>query len=93
MTKAEELALKHFPKEDAKVFHSAFGILEFDKHAAERKAYQKGYEQSEKDLALTPEDVAKIFNKVRELQAKYPATEACFEEVAKWFNNLKGGKK
>ena len=42
---------------------------------------------------LTPEDVAKIFNKVRELQVKYPATEACFEEVAEWFNKLNEEKK
>lgn len=43
-------------------------------------------ENAARDYALSPEDVSKIFNKVRELQVKYPATEACFEEVAEWFN-------
>ena len=49
-------------------------------------AVKYGYLQAEKDLALTADDVASIFNKVRELQVRYPATEGCFQEVADWFN-------
>ena len=45
-----------------------------------------GYKQADKDLALTAADVAGIFSKVRELQARYPATEGCFQDVADWFN-------
>ena len=48
--RAETAALKVYPKEEGKVWHSAFGILEFDKNAPERTAYQAGYEQSEKDI-------------------------------------------
>ena len=56
--RAEAVALKSYPKEDGKMWHSAFGTFEFDKNAEARKACQKGYEQAEKDLALTWEDVA-----------------------------------
>ena len=48
--RAEQEALKAYPKEDGKVWHSAFGTLEFDKNAGARKAYQEGYEQAEKEL-------------------------------------------
>ena len=51
-----------------------------------RGFYQEGYEQAEKDLALTKDDVWRIFNLVRELQTKYPATEGCLQEVADIFN-------
>lgn len=58
MSKSAEAATKAYPKEYGKVWHSAFGTFEFDKNAPERIAYQQGYEQAEKDLALTWEDVA-----------------------------------
>ena len=49
--RSEIAALKAYPKEEGKVWSSAFGMFEFDKTAPERTAYQKGYEQAEKDLA------------------------------------------
>ena len=95
MTKAEERAFETYPKYLSDIVYTGDGKTweQFDCNATKREGYVKGYEQAEKDLALTPEDVSKIFNKVRELQVKYPATEACFEEVAEWFNNLKEEKK
>lgn len=51
--------------------------------------YKEGYEQAEKDLALTKDDVWCIFNLVRKLQTKYPATEGCLQEVADIFNEQK----
>ena len=48
--RAEIAALRAYPKEDEKVWHSAFGIFKFDKNAEARKAYQDGYEQAEKDI-------------------------------------------
>lgn len=51
-----------------------------------RRLFVKGYEQAEKDLALTKDDVWCIFNLVRDLQTKYPATEGCLQEVADIFN-------
>ena len=49
--RSEIAALKAYPKEEGKVWSSAFGMFEFDKTAPKRAAYQKGYEQAEKDLA------------------------------------------
>ena len=50
----------------------------------ERKVRQG---QPKKDFALTAGNVGLIFNKVRKLQVKYPATEWCYQEVADWFNS------
>ena len=58
--RAEERALKAYPKEDRKVWTSAFGTFEFDKNAPERRSFQEGYEQAEKDLALSIDDIKKI---------------------------------
>ena len=48
--RAEQAALKAYPKENGKVWSSAFGTFEFDRNAGERKGYQEGYEQAEKDI-------------------------------------------
>jgi len=48
--RAEEAALKAYPKEEGKVWSSAFGTIKFDKTAPERIAYRQGYSQAEKDL-------------------------------------------
>ena len=47
--RAEASARKAYPKEEGKIWNSAFGTFEFDKNAPERTAYQQGYEQAEKD--------------------------------------------
>lgn len=57
MTRAEEAAMKAYPKEEGKMWASAFGTFEFDRNASERKGFQEGYEQAEKDLALTINDL------------------------------------
>lgn len=49
-------------------------------------AYKAGYDQAEKDLALTADDVSRIFNLVRNHAVRYTATEACYPEVAEIFN-------
>lgn len=48
MTRAEQAALNAYPKEPSKIYQSYFGLLEFNKNAPERKAFQEGYEQAEK---------------------------------------------
>ena len=48
--KAEKAALRAYPKEEGKVWSSAFGTIEFDKTAPKRTAYQQGYDQAEKDI-------------------------------------------
>ena len=65
--------------------HTKMGVHIFDGSDIEQAAMD-GYEQAEKDLALTKDDVWCIFNLVRELQTKYPATEGCLQEVADIFN-------
>lgn len=54
-----------------------------------RDAFVAGYEQAVKDHSLTAEDVRIIFNKVRTEAVKWSATEACFPDVAEWFNKEK----
>ena len=55
--RAEQKALEAYPKvENGKIWTSTFGVIEVDKYAPERKAFQKGYEQAEKDLCFSPED-------------------------------------
>lgn len=49
MTRAEQAALKAYPNDERKVFHSAFGTLEIDKNAPYREGYVQGYKQSERD--------------------------------------------
>lgn len=77
--RAEDKALKRFP-------HVHYPFTPIDLSAYLREGYVEGYEQAKNDLALTANDVASIFNKVRELQVKYAATEGCLQEVADWFN-------
>lgn len=48
--RAEDAALRAYPKESGKIWSSAFGTFEFDRNAGERKGYQEGYKQAEKDL-------------------------------------------
>ena len=60
MTKAEIKALENYPVTDGKVWTSAFGTFEFDQNYGERLAFQKGYEQAEKDLTLTLEDIERL---------------------------------
>ena len=47
---------------------------------------EETYNECKENLALTKDDVWRIFNLVRELQTKYPATEGCLQEVADIFN-------
>ena len=84
MTKAEQRALEFLPS------HPNEGIERQRKRF--RQMYVAGYDKIMEDSKITHEDVGKIFSKVRELQVKYPATEACFEEVAEWFNTQRNGK-
>lgn len=56
--RSEEAALKAYPYQRAT--HFPDGFQEFDRNAVARTLFQEGYEQAEKDLALTWEDMAKI---------------------------------
>lgn len=80
MSKAEQAALKVYPKSE--------GIREL-KGLSARPIFIQGYEQAKKDYALTAEDIKVIFNEVRDTQNKYCSTEGCYQEVADWFNEQK----
>ena len=91
--RAEEAALKAYPKEEGKVWSSAFGIFEFDKTAPERTAYQKGYEQAEKDLALTLEDIQLIIRLNEEVMAEAGGKpKDYYKEVLRRFNAKRNEK-
>lgn len=65
MARAEVRAIEQYPIEDGKMWTSAFGTFEFDRNYGERQAFQKGYEQAEKDLlanAIDAEIVRDIHN-------------------------------
>lgn len=85
MSRAEQAAMKAYPEDwQAGYFDDPDEVRDDNEEA--REYFQQGYGQAEKDLALTADDVKNIFNKVRDKQVKYCATEGCYQEVADWFN-------
>lgn len=62
MTKAEEAAMRAYPPQfsSGKRYAKRVQSEMVDTHAPIRKIFLKGYEQAEKDLALTWEDIRKI---------------------------------
>lgn len=78
MTKAEEALNKAYPG-DAYYYIGSTG----------RRLFKEGYEQAEKDNALTPEDIKVIFYLVRKLQYKYSDISGCFEEALELFNKAR----
>ena len=89
MSKAEEFALKHFPVEMGLEPSWNDKPIEADTNRFNRRFAEMVYEWAEQELALTAEDVARIFNKVRQMQVMYSATDGCFQEVADWFNEMR----
>ena len=95
MTKAEEQALVAYPPRYAKciIFPETTGA---DINTLKREAYQEGYEQAEKDLALTWEDMDKIImasNIVADLhysrKSEMTSWKQYCEEVLKRFKEAK----
>jgi hypothetical protein len=60
MSKAEERALEKYPKKIEWVGNQWNGAP-FDVNSESRVAYKQGYEQAQKDLQLTWEEVLKRF--------------------------------
>lgn len=102
--RAEQAALKAYPKEDGKVWTSPFGMIEFDRNATGRKGFQEGYEQAEKDLALTWEDLQTINDLFLKVDAEnsaardddlieqdlpFPYGQHFYEEVLRRFREMK----
>ena len=59
MSKAEERALEAYPR----YIQATHLYGTYDLNKTEREGFRKGYEQAEKDLALTPEDI-KLITKI-----------------------------
>ena len=82
MDKASKVAVEKYPH----------GTFDGEIGDSLRAACAVGYMQAEKDLALIPEDMGVIFNLVRDLQSKYSATEGCYAEALRMFNEQRYGK-
>ena len=98
MSKAEERALEAFP---LKIDGDSRGS--YDLNVVKRIVYQQGYEQAEKDLELTWEDIRIILdaendilrecNSQKELVIKtYPKGEDYYGEILKRFKERKETK-
>jgi hypothetical protein len=88
MSKAEERALEVFPLE---IDGDSRGS--YDLNVVKRIVYQQGYEQAEKDLELTVEDIVHIIETYNELEfsrefATVTFNDTC-KEVLKRFKEIK----
>jgi hypothetical protein len=84
MSKAEERALEAFP---LNIYGDSRGS--YDLNVVKRIIYQQGYEQAEKDLELTWEDIKtidKLLNKCVDYSNPY-------QKVLKLFKDLKNNTK
>ena len=99
MSKAEDIALKKYPKKIEWVGNQWDGAP-FDVNSEKRFYYQQGYHQAEGDLELTWEDIRIILdaendilrecNSQKELVIKaYPRGEDYYGEVLKRFKEKK----
>ena len=99
MTKAEEAALKVYPVDMQPLVYQDLieqfgGKTEVDVNIYQRRFFQEGYEQAEKDLVLTAEDIRTIYELTEKVSnhsiwAKYSSgfwdkVLKLFKEVKKW---------
>ena len=99
MSKAEEKALEAYPKKIEWVGNQWDGAP-FDVNSKSRVAYEQGYQQAERDLELTWEDMAFIRVAFDALEANIhlgaikiqPMTKEYYEEVLKRFKDYKERK-
>lgn len=88
MTKAKEAALKAYPDKEMNGIAMLFG--------EQRRLFQEGYEQAEKDLALTWEDIKAIITIGDSMLTgtawdviDWPDEQKYYEEVLKRFKDAK----
>ena len=90
--RAEEAALEAYPIKQS--YNDYYGDYE-DVNIVERISFQEGYEQAEKDLELTWEDVQLLDLYAMECQVeesngrKFNSSQEFFEEVLQRFNKTK----
>lgn len=85
MSKAEERALEAYPKKIEWVGNQWNGAP-FDVNSESRVAYKQGYEQAEKDLKLTVDDIMKIDALLIEM---WNQPENKYQEILKRFKERK----
>lgn len=98
MTRAEQAALYAYPKKSAVSGVSMLGNNNRDDFMFQRDIFRKGYEQAEKDLALTWEDMKLIVNIADDILKgktvfkslhRFPLETVYYEEVLRRFNEIK----
>lgn len=89
--RAEEMALRAYPKHSVLIQPARRGGYYADGHL--RDGFIKGYEQAEKDLALTPEDIKAIVTIADSMLTHtawdaidWPDEQKYYEEVLRRFN-------
>ena len=105
MTKAEERALEAYPVEIEQLVYQdlidAFGgKTEVDINTFQRHMFQQGYEQAEKELELTWEDIERIEHYCEQVNREHnmgtfrgtPYEKSFYKEVARRFNAMKEEK-
>ena len=85
MSKAEERALEAYPST------SHYWNAESDRNAEAREFYKQGYQQAEKDLELTCDDICEIME-IREDVLEMDSYENLYKEVLKRFKERKENK-
>ena len=90
MSKAEERALEAYPK-DIKEYVDVKGVKSVvDNNCWQRTIFLKGYQQAEKDLALTLVDIKKICLIAREVHKYYGFwSDIVYQDVLNRFNEQK----
>lgn len=89
--RAEQAALKAYPISRLPFFPGS--VASYDTNEEKRMVYEEGYEQAEKDLALTWEDIQTIDNIVVDMarNTDWPlrGQEVFYTEVLNRFNSAK----
>ncbi len=93
MSKAEEAALKAYPPKftSGKRYAKRVQSEKVDTHAPIRKIYLKGYEQAEKDFALTWKDIMVICEHYVDVNYEYDyhSIQEKYEEILRRFKEAK----
>ena len=87
MSKAEDLALEKYPQRSVLVVPARGGGYYADSHL--REGFIDGYQQAEKELELTVDDIMKIDALLIEMWNR-PYNEDKYQEVLKRFKEMKG---
>ena len=82
MTKAEQRALEAYPYNRAYTSNDT----EYDGNFCNRQPYIEGYEQAERDLVLTGDDIRFIRRTLSELEADEWTVDTIWDEAARIFN-------